>query len=145
LIDEESTLVTEADKDIQQAFHHFGNSPQLARKMIKVLNSKSKEEVSKKEIKCHTSIFMETKNIFTKRHLIQQAQNKYIMVQRNVESFSKQFKNLVEMVLPSYCDKKGNVFTFENYKQNLIKAMEDSNKFKGVTGMIRGQTIVECL
>jgi hypothetical protein len=67
LMDEESTLVKKADKDIQQAFHDLGNSPQLARKIIKVLNSKSKEELSKRGIKYHTNMVMETKNIFTKR------------------------------------------------------------------------------
>jgi hypothetical protein len=37
------------------------------------------------------------------------------------------------------------MLTFENYKKNLIKAREDTSKFKEVTGMIKGQTIVDCL
>ena len=47
-MDEESNLVKKAETDIQQAFQDLGNSPQLASKIIKVLNSKSKEELRKR-------------------------------------------------------------------------------------------------
>jgi tRNA A58 N-methylase Trm61 len=48
------------------------------------------------------------------------------------------------MGLPDCWGKKGNFLTFENYKQNLFMARENTSKFKEVTRMIKGQTIVDC-
>jgi hypothetical protein len=48
LIGEEDSLVTEADRVIQQAFQELGNRPQIATKIIKFLNSMSKEELRKR-------------------------------------------------------------------------------------------------
>jgi len=55
---------------------------------------------------------LETENIFTKRNLIPQAQNKCIMVKRNVESFTNKFENLVKMGLPSAWDGKGKLLSY---------------------------------
>jgi len=49
------------------------------------------------------------------------------------------------MGLQNRWGKKANIFTFGNYKQSLIKAKEDTTKFKEVIDMIKGQTIVDCL
>jgi hypothetical protein len=43
---------------------------------------------------------MEIEHIFTKRSLIQQAQNKLIPLQRNVEWFSRLYKKMVENGFP---------------------------------------------
>jgi hypothetical protein len=85
LIGEEASLENEADRSIQQAFQELSNRPQIATKIIKFLNSISKEELRNKGIKDRTSMVMETKKVFTKRNLIQQAQNKCIVVKRSVE------------------------------------------------------------
>jgi hypothetical protein len=51
---------------------------------------------------------------------------------------------MVEMGLPEYYGKKG-LLSLQDYKQILIKSREDVGKFIGVTGMLRGQLIVELL
>jgi hypothetical protein len=88
---------------------------------------------------------METERIFTKRNLIQQAQNKCIMVKRNVESFTNKFENLVKMGLPSAWDKKGKLLSYENYRKILFIVRGKEDKFQGMVDTLRGQTIVDIL
>jgi hypothetical protein len=87
---------------IQKSFHELGTRPQVATQIIKFLNSTSIETLARKGVTDRTAMVMETERIFTKRNLIQQAQNKCIMVKRNVESFTNKFENLVKMGLASY-------------------------------------------
>jgi hypothetical protein len=82
IMDEESGLARKVDKDIKVAFQELGNRPETTTKIIKLLNSKSNEELSKKGIKNRTSMVMEIEKVFTKRNLIQQAQ-------KQINSFTK--------------------------------------------------------
>jgi hypothetical protein len=48
MMDEESGLERKVDKKIHVYFQELGNIPQIDTKIIKLLNSKSNEELSKK-------------------------------------------------------------------------------------------------
>ena len=74
---------------------------------------------------------MEVENIFTKRNLLQQAQNKFIMVKRNIESFTNMFENLVKMGLPSAWDDKGKLLSFENYRKICLRSDKVKANFIG--------------
>jgi hypothetical protein len=52
---------------------------------------------------------------------------------------------MVEMGLPEYYGKKGNFLSLAEYQPLLISARENSSKFKGATGVLKGQTIVDLL
>jgi hypothetical protein len=78
IIDDEMLLTDEADDIIKKSFHELGTRPQVATQIIKFLNSTSSEILASKGVKDRTTMVMETKRIFTKRNLIQQAQNKCI-------------------------------------------------------------------
>jgi hypothetical protein len=52
---------------------------------------------------------------------------------------------MVEKGLPECWDKKGNLFSLQNYQQFFIKSREDTSKFRGITGMLKGQIIVDLL
>jgi hypothetical protein len=58
----------------------------------------SKEELRKRGVKDRTSMVMEREKRFMKISLIQQAQNKCIMVKMNLELFSKKFDKLAQWV-----------------------------------------------
>jgi len=81
---------------------------------------------------------MEDENIFTKRNLLQQAQNKCISVKRNIESFTNKYENLVNMGLPLAWNDKGKLFSFEGYRKNLFSIRESEEKFKGMADNLRG-------
>ena len=52
---------------------------------------------------------------------------------------------MIEKYLPECWDKKGNLFSLQNYQKNLIKSREDTSKFIGITRMLKGQIIVDLL
>jgi hypothetical protein len=70
--------------------------------------------------------------------MIQQAQNKCIVVKRNIESFTNKFENLVKMGLPSAWNDKGKLLSFENYRRNLFTIRENEDKFQGMVDTLRG-------
>jgi hypothetical protein len=130
IIDDEILLTDEADDTIKKAFQELGTRPQVATRVIKFLNSNSSEVLKSKGVKDRTTMVMEDENIFTKINLLQQAQNKCIMVKRNIESFTNKFENLVKMGFPSAWDDKGKLLSFESYRKNLfiIRESEENSK-----------------
>ena len=144
-MDEESGLERKVEKDVKNTFQELGNIPKKTTKIIKLLNSKSNEELSKKGIKNRTNMVMDIENVFTKRSRIQQTCNKLIPLQSNVEYLSILYKKIIEKGLPECWDKNGNLFSLQNYHKFLIKAKEDTNKYRGITGMLKGPIIVDLL
>jgi hypothetical protein len=74
---------------------------------------------------------MEYEKIFTKINLHQKAQNKCMMVKRNIESFMKKYENLVKMGLHSSWNDKVKLPSFEGYKNNLFIVREGEEKVQG--------------
>jgi hypothetical protein len=85
IMEEEASLVRKVDKYVEDSLQELGNKPQLANQIIKVLNSKTKEEFNQSSFKERTSTIMEVERIFTKINLIQQVENKLTHLQNNVE------------------------------------------------------------
>jgi hypothetical protein len=98
IIDDEMLLVDEVYDVFQKSYYELGTRPQVSTQIIKFLNSNSGEELLRKGVNDITIMVMETERIFTKRNLIQQAQNESIALKKNVESFSKKIVNLVKIV-----------------------------------------------
>jgi hypothetical protein len=72
---------------------------------------------------------MEVEKNFTKKKLLHIAQNKCIMVKKNINSFINKYENVVEMGLSSPCNDKGKFLSFESYKKSLFIARETETKF----------------
>ena len=140
-MEEEVSLVKKVEKDITKDEQELGDKPQVANKIIRVLNSKTKEELNQIGVKDRTSTIMYFEKVLTKRNLIQQVQSKVVHLQINVQWYKMNYKNMVEVGLPEYYSKKGNFLSLPDYQQLLISARENVNKFKGVTGILKGQTI----
>jgi hypothetical protein len=135
-------LVDEATGVIQKSFHELGTRPQVATQIIKFMSSISRETLLRNGVNERITMVMETKRIFTKRNLIQQAQNECIAMKRNVEFFSNKFENLVKVGLPSAWDKDGKLLSYKNYIKGLFITIEKDDKFHNMTNTQRGQTIV---
>jgi hypothetical protein len=145
IIDDEMMLIDEANDCIKKSFHELGTRPQVATQIIKFLNSNSRETLARKGVKDKTTMVMETERIFTKRNLLQQAQNECIALKKNVESFTNKFKNLVKMGLPSAWDKDGKLLSYEGYKEILFISREKDDKFQNMSNNLAGQIIVDLL
>jgi Mg2+/Co2+ transporter CorC len=119
--------------------------PEVATRIINLLNSNCKEVLKSKCVKYRTTTVMDAENIFMKIIFIQQAQNKCIMVKRNIESFTNKFENLVKMGFPLAWDDKGKLISFENYKNKFFIITESEENFKGMVDILREKTIVDLL
>jgi len=87
---------------------------------------------------------MEVERVFTKINCIQQVWNKLTHLQKSVQWFNNHYKRMVEMGLLEIYGKNGLLF-FPEYQSLLVKSRENANKFKGVTSVLKGKTIVELL
>jgi chromosome segregation ATPase len=85
IMEEEANLVKKVEKDIAKVEQELGDKPQVANKIIRVLNSKTKEELNQIGVKDRTSTIMDFEKVLTKRNLIQQVQSKLVHLQRNVQ------------------------------------------------------------
>jgi hypothetical protein len=88
---------------------------------------------------------MEDEKIFTKRNLLQIAQNKCISVKRDINLFTNRFEKMVKIGLPSAWSDKGKFLSFEEYRKSLFIARESESKFQGMADKLRGQIIVDLL
>jgi hypothetical protein len=84
IMEEEASLVKKVEKYIVKVEQELGDKPQVANKIIIVLNSKTKEELNQIGVKDRTSTIMEFEKVLTKRNLLQQVQTKLVHLQRNV-------------------------------------------------------------
>ena len=84
IMEEETSLVKKVEIDITKAENELGDKPQATNKIIRNLNSMTKEELSQIGVKDRTSTIMEFEKVLTKRNLLQQVQTKLVHLQRNV-------------------------------------------------------------
>jgi hypothetical protein len=80
-------LIDETIDTINKSFQELGTRSRVATRVIKFLNSNSSEVLKIKGVKEGTTMVMEDENIFKKINFIWKAQNKCIMLKRNIESF----------------------------------------------------------
>jgi hypothetical protein len=82
IMEEEASLVKKVEIDITKAEKELGDKPQAANKIIRNLNSMTKEELSQIGVKDRTCIIMDFEKVLTKRNLLQQVQHKLVQVQK---------------------------------------------------------------
>jgi hypothetical protein len=143
IMEEEASLARKVEKEVETAEPELGNKTKSVNKIIKVLKSKKKEELNQIWVKDRMSMIREVEKFLSKRNLIQQVQIKLVHLQRNVQW--SHYKKILDKGLPEYYGKRGNFHPLPEYQQVLISVGENSNKFKGATRMLKGQTIVAIL
>lgn len=75
--------------------------PEEAQRIIKFLNSKTKEELEDSNILDRTTTSMEVKRILTKNNLMIQFENKCKYIELQVRRFNRKFTLLQEKGLPT--------------------------------------------
>jgi hypothetical protein len=143
-MEEEASLVRKVDIYVEVDLQESSNKPQLANQIIKVLNSKTKEELNQSGFKDRTNTFMEVEMVFTKRNYIRQVWNKLTHLQKSIQWLNNHYKRMVEMGLLEIYGKKG-LLPFPEYQPLLVNERENANKFKEATRVLQEQTIVDLL
>jgi len=80
------------------------NKPREVPRIIKVLNSKSKEEIEDTSIEYRTYAILEARKVLTKRNLMLQLENKWKNIEVQIKRFHKKNYVLQQKGLPSSSD-----------------------------------------
>jgi len=82
IMEEEASLVKKVEIDITKVENELGDKPQASNKIMKILKSMTKDELSQIGFKEIIGTIMDFEKVLTKRNLIQQVQNKLVQLQK---------------------------------------------------------------
>jgi hypothetical protein len=119
--------------------------PTEANKIIKFLNSKSKEETKSLQIEDRTETILEVKRVLTKRGLILQLEDIVQAMDVVVQRFFSKSDPLQKKGLPSLFVINNKLITLSYYKQKILIVAKDGSKFTGIKGSITGKAFLETL
>ena len=113
--------------------------------MIKVLNSKNREELEEIHISDKTATIFEIKKVLQKRNLINQWQTKCEALNVIVQRFHKKFNVLNQKGLLGLVGLDNRLVRLEYYCKNLYTIVIDKSKFANIKGHITGRAFLEAL
>jgi hypothetical protein len=119
--------------------------PIEANEIIRLLNSKTKEEMESLEIDDRTETILEVKKVLTKRGLMLQLGERVQMMDIGVKNYFNKVDSLHKKVLPSLLVINDKLITLSEYKQKIITSANDGSMFAGIQGSITGKEFLETL
>ena len=93
------------------------HKPKGEQNIIKLLNSKTKDEIEEMKILDRTSAVMEVNRVLTKNNLVIQLERKCRKFELQVRRFNKKFTLLQEKSLPTLKNSNGKLFPLEKYQE----------------------------
>lgn len=90
-----------AQEEIQKARDSLGNMPEQANRLINFLNTHTKEDMEKRDIRDRTSTILIIKRVLTMRNFIQNLERKCQEMQMEINAFTHIFRVFEEKGLPS--------------------------------------------
>jgi hypothetical protein len=101
-------------------------------KIIRFLNSKTREELEDLKIEDKTKTILEVKRILTKRGLMLQFEEKFQNMNVEVHKFFSKIDALQKKGFPGWLVLNDKIMTLSDYKQNISMVENDSSKFSGI-------------
>jgi len=86
---------------MQKAMDALGNMPEHANRLIYFMNTHTKEDLAKLDIRNRTSTILIIKRVLTMRNFIQNIERKCQEMQIEINAFTQKFRVLEEKGLPS--------------------------------------------
>ena len=117
--------------------------PAEATKIIKFLNSKTKEELEELRIEDRTKTILKFKRVLTKRGLMIQLEEKVQAMDIGVQRFFSKIEALQKKGLPGLRVINDKLMTLSDYKKKLATVAKDSSKFSRIHGSITGRAFLE--
>ena len=97
---EKNELVQRSKQVIEKIRGELGEMPTEATKIIKFLNSKTREELEDLKIEDRTEKIIEVRRVLTKRNLMLQLEKKCYNLEAGIQKFHKKFNGLNKKELP---------------------------------------------
>lgn len=119
VIHEQIDLVAAAQEEIQRARDSLGNMPEQANRLIHFLNTHTKEDLEKLDIRDRTGTILIIKRVLTMRNFIQNLEKKCQEMQMEINAFTQRFTALEEKGLPSLLTDDYRLMTHAAYEHRL--------------------------
>jgi hypothetical protein len=142
---EQHELVQRARQAIDKIREELGERPTEATKIIRFLNSKTKEELEALEIEDMTKTILEVKNVLTKKGLMLQLEEKSQTMDIRVQIFFSKVDTLHKKGLPGLLVINDKLITLSDYKRKILAVSKYGSKFAGIQGSITGKAFLETL
>jgi hypothetical protein len=136
---EQHELIQRSRHAIDKIKGELGERPTEANKIIRFLNSKTREEIEALEIEDRTKTILEVKKVLTKRGLMLQLEERAQAMDIGVQRFFSKMDLLHKKGLPGLLVINDKLITLSDYKQKIITVAKDGSKFAGIQGNITGK------
>jgi len=118
-IHEQMELIRKAHKEIQRARASLGNMPEVANRMINVLNNRTSTQLATMGISNRIETILLIKRVLTLRSLVQTLERRSQDMQTEVNKFMDKFAALQSRGLPSLLNSAGRLLSHENYAKRV--------------------------
>jgi len=149
IIREQIDMVAAAQEEIQRARDSLGNMLEQANRLIHLLNTHTKEDLAKLDIRDRTSTILIIKRVLTMRNFIQNIERKFQEMQMEINAFTQKFTALEEKGLPSLLTDDHRLMTHVAYVHRLNTYMDSqattSSSFVGEKALGSGQSLYDNL
>jgi len=116
---EQMDLITKAHREIQRARASLGNMPEIANRMISVLNNRTSAQLAAMGIANRTETVLIVKRVLTLRSLVQTLDRRTQDMQAEVNKFMDKFLILHNRGLPGLLNSAGRLLSHENYAKRV--------------------------
>jgi len=137
-VDKSKAVITGIKDDLEHV-------PGEENKIIKVLNSKTKEELEEFGIEDRTNIVLEVRRVLTKKNLLLQLESKCQNLEARIIKFHRKFNTLQQKGLQALRHSTDQLIPLEDYQYKLHQITTHKTKFSKVKGTINGKAFLEGL
>jgi len=118
-IHEHIDLIGRSHKENQKAKVALGNMPEIANRMINVLNNRTGSQLTAMGISNRTDTILLIKRVLTLRNLVQTLDRRCQEMQTKVNKFMDSYTILHNRGLPSLLNSAGRLLSHENYAKRV--------------------------
>ena len=112
-------LIGKAHREIQRASASLGSMPEVATRMINVLNYRTSSQLIKMGIANRTETISMVKRVLTLRNLVQTLERRSQDMQADINKFQDKFMALQNRGLPSLMEPSGRLLSHEKYAKRV--------------------------
>ena len=138
-------LIEKAQKEIQRSRASLGNMPEVANRMINVLNNRTSAQLETMGIPNRTETILLVKRVLTLRNLVQTLERRTQDMQTEINRFMDKFVALQNRGLPGLLNNAGRLLTHEQYAKRVntftTNQITERPNTSEETGLATGQSL----
>ena len=144
-IHEQLELIPKAQREIHRSRAQLGSMPEVATRMINVLNHRTSSQLTAMGITNRTDTIQMVKRVLTLRNFVQTLERRTQDMQTEVNKFLEKFQVLESRGLPGLLNSAGRLFTHDQYAKRVNTFATSQINDKPSTSEETGPTIGQSL